>query len=153
VVLVAATPKGVCAIEFGDSAHDLVARLRARFPKAQFESGDAGFRDWVGQVLAKVERPASVLDLPLDVQGTVFQRQVWAALQGIPAGQTQSYSDVAARIGKPRAVRAVATACANNTLAVAIPCHRVVRQDGDLAGYRWGLERKAELLKRERGEP
>ena len=152
VVLVAATPKGVCAIEFGDSAHALVAQLRARFPKASFEPGDSAFREWVGKVLAKVERPASVLDLPLDVQGTVFQRQVWAALQDIPAGQTQSYSEVATRIGKPRAVRAVATACANNTLAVAIPCHRVVRQDGDLAGYRWGLERKAELLQRERGD-
>jgi len=152
VVLVAATPKGVCAIEFGDSAHELVAGLRHRFPKAHFESGDARFREWVGKVLAKLERPASVLDLPLDVQGTVFQRQVWAALRDIPAGQTQSYSEVAARMGKPRAVRAVASACANNTLAVAIPCHRVLRQDGDLAGYRWGLERKAELLKRERGQ-
>ncbi len=152
VVLVAATPKGVCAIEFGDSAHVLVERLRARFPKAQFESGDADFREWVGKVLSKVERPAGILDLPLDVQGTVFQRQVWDALQEIPAGQTQSYSQVAERIGKPRAVRAVATACASNTLAVAIPCHRVVRRDGDLAGYRWGLERKAELLKRERGD-
>ncbi len=152
VVLVAATPKGVCAIEFGDSAHDLVAKLRTRFPKAKFESGDVGFREWVGKVLAKVERPASVLDLPLDVQGTLFQQQVWAALRDIPAGQTQSYSEVAARIGKPRAVRAVATACASNTMAVVIPCHRVVRQDGDLAGYRWGLERKAELLKRERDE-
>jgi len=150
VVLVAATPRGVCAIEFGDSAHELVARLRARFPKARFEPGDPGFRAWVGQVLAQVERPAAALDLPLDVQGTLFQRQVWAALRDIPAGQTRSYTDVARQIGKPAAVRAVAAACASNTLALAIPCHRVVRQGGGLAGYRWGVERKAELLKRER---
>jgi len=147
--LVAATPKGVCAIEFGDSAHELVDRLRARFPKAQFEPGDSGFREWVGKVLAKVERPASVLDLPLDVQGTVFQQQVWAALRDIPAGQTQTYSEVATRIGKPRAVRAVASACASNTLAVAIPCHRVVRASGEMSGYRWGVARKKALLERE----
>jgi AraC family transcriptional regulator of adaptative response/methylated-DNA-[protein]-cysteine methyltransferase len=119
VLLVAATAKGVCAIEFGDSAHDLVARLRTRFPKATFESGDGTFREWVGKVLAKVDRPTGVLDLPLDIQGTVFQRQVWAALRDIPTGETQSYSEVATRIGKPRAVRAVASACAKNTLAMA----------------------------------
>jgi len=149
LILVAATEQGICAIEFGDSENELQLRLQARFPKARFVESDAVFQGWVGQVLAHVQRPSGVLELPLDVQGTVFQRQVWAALRDIPAGQTQTYSEVAERIGKPDSVRAVATACASNTLAVAIPCHRVVRKDGNLAGYRWGLERKAELLRRE----
>jgi AraC family transcriptional regulator of adaptative response/methylated-DNA-[protein]-cysteine methyltransferase len=149
VIIVAATPRGVCCIEFGDSAHALVERLRARFPKAALEPGDPQFLQWVGAVLAFIEQPRGVLDLPLDIQGTAFQRQVWEALRTIPAGRRVSYTDVASAIGRPEAVRAVATACASNAVAVAIPCHRVVRNDGGLAGYRWGIERKAELLRRE----
>jgi AraC family transcriptional regulator, regulatory protein of adaptative response / methylated-DNA-[protein]-cysteine methyltransferase len=152
VIIVAATPRGVCGIEFGESAHALVERLRQRFPKADFTAGDPGFRAWVGRVLAYIEQPAGVLDLPLDIQGTVFQRRVWQALRDIPCGSTASYAEVAQAIGKPKAVRAVATACASNNVAVAVPCHRVVRSDGSLSGYRWGPERKAELLRRERQE-
>jgi len=149
LVLVAATPRGVCAIEFADRGEDLMDRLRARFPQAHFEPGDALFKTWIGQVLAYLDQPGNALDLPLDVQGTVFQRRVWQALQGIPKGQTVSYTELAQRLGQPGAVRAVASACASNHIAVAIPCHRVVRASGDLAGYRWGVERKAELLRRE----
>jgi AraC family transcriptional regulator of adaptative response/methylated-DNA-[protein]-cysteine methyltransferase len=149
-VIVAATRKGVCAIEFDESAEALEDRIRARFPQAQFEPADAGFQRWIARVLDYIEQPRGVLDLPLDVQGTVFQRRVWQALQAIPAGETSTYSEIAARIGQPRAFRAVAHACAENAVAVAIPCHRAVRADGSLAGYRWGLARKAELLKRER---
>ena len=149
-VIVAATRKGVCAIEFGESAEALEDRIRARFPQAQFEPADVEFQRWIARVLDYIEQPRGVLDLPLDVQGTVFQRRVWQALQAIPAGETSTYSEIAARIGQPRAFRAVAHACAENAVAVAIPCHRAVRADGSLAGYRWGLARKAELLKRER---
>jgi AraC family transcriptional regulator, regulatory protein of adaptative response / methylated-DNA-[protein]-cysteine methyltransferase len=149
VILVAATPKGVCGIEFGDSAHALVERLQQRFAQASLEPGDAPFRDWVGQVLAFINQPSGLLDLPLDIQGTVFQRRVWQALRAIPCGSTASYAQVATAIGQPKAVRAVAQACARNELALAIPCHRVVRSDGSLSGYRWGAERKAELLRRE----
>jgi AraC family transcriptional regulator of adaptative response/methylated-DNA-[protein]-cysteine methyltransferase len=149
VILVASTPKGVCAIEFGDSAHALVDRLERRFPKAQLEPGDPEFRQWMGRVLAHIEHPSGLLDLPLDIQGTVFQRRVWEALRHIPCGQTVSYAEVAAAIGQPGAARAVARACASNALAVAVPCHRVVRSDGSLSGYRWGPERKALLLERE----
>jgi len=148
-VLVAATRKGVCAIEFGEAERELVKRLRERFPKAQFEPGDAEFNDWVGRVLAYLDQPQGALDLPLDVRGTVFQHRVWRALRDIPAGQTASYAEIARRIGQPKAHRAVAHACAANQVAVAIPCHRVVRGDGNLAGYRWGVERKAALLRRE----
>jgi AraC family transcriptional regulator of adaptative response/methylated-DNA-[protein]-cysteine methyltransferase len=152
VIIVAATPKGVCGIEFGDSAHALIERLQKRFAHAQFEPGDPTFREWVGRVLAYIEQPQGLLDLPLDIQGTVFQRRVWDALRAIPSGGTASYAEVAAAIGQPKAVRAVAQACAGNELAVAIPCHRVVRSDGSLSGYRWGPERKAELLRRESAE-
>jgi AraC family transcriptional regulator of adaptative response/methylated-DNA-[protein]-cysteine methyltransferase len=152
-VIVAATPKGICAIEFGDSAQALADQLHARFAQAQFEAADAGFAQWVARVLAYVEQPRGVLDLPLDVRGTVFQNRVWQALQAIPVGQTASYGEIAERIGQPRAYRAVAHACAGNPVALAIPCHRAVRTDGSLAGYRWGLARKAELLRRENEEP
>lgn len=148
-VVVAATRKGVCAIELGDSAQALAEGLLARFSQAQFEAADAGFQRWVADVLAYIEQPRGVLDLPLDVQGTVFQRRVWQALQAIPAGETASYGEIAARIGQPGAHRAVAHACAGNPVAVAIPCHRAVRTDGRLTGYRWGIARKAELLRRE----
>jgi AraC family transcriptional regulator of adaptative response/methylated-DNA-[protein]-cysteine methyltransferase len=152
VIIVAATSKGVCGIEFGDSAHTLIERLRGRFPHASFEPGDPPFRTWVGRVLTYIEHPSGLLDLPLDIQGTVFQRRVWQALRDIPSGSTASYAEVATAIGQPKAVRAVAQACANNPLAVAVPCHRVVRSDGSLSGYRWGPARKAELLRRESAE-
>jgi AraC family transcriptional regulator, regulatory protein of adaptative response / methylated-DNA-[protein]-cysteine methyltransferase len=156
VILVAATPRGVCAIEFGDSAHDLVDRLRQRFSNATLEPADTVFRQWIGKILAFIEHPQGLLDMPLDIQGTVFQQRVWNALQDIPSGQTASYAQVAEKIGQPTAVRAVARACATNQVAVVIPCHRVVRSDGSLSGYRWGAERKAELLRREalrQGDP
>jgi AraC family transcriptional regulator, regulatory protein of adaptative response / methylated-DNA-[protein]-cysteine methyltransferase len=152
MILVAATPQGVCGIEFGDSAHTLLERLRQRFAQARFEPGDALFREWMGRVLAYIDHPSGVLDLPLDIQGTVFQRRVWQALRAIPSGSTASYAQVAVSIGQPKAFRAVAQACANNEMAVAIPCHRVVRSDGNLSGYRWGPLRKAELLRREAEE-
>jgi AraC family transcriptional regulator of adaptative response/methylated-DNA-[protein]-cysteine methyltransferase len=148
-IIVAATGKGVCAIEFGDDAQTLENRLRARFPKAQFEPADAEFKHWIARVLSYLEQPRGVLELPLDVQGTVFQRRVWQALQAIPAGETASYGEIAGRIGQPRASRAVGRACAGNPVAVAIPCHRAVRANGELSGYRWGIARKAELLRRE----
>jgi AraC family transcriptional regulator of adaptative response/methylated-DNA-[protein]-cysteine methyltransferase len=151
-ILVAATERGVCAIELGDAPDALVGRLRTRFPSAVLDAGDADFRDWVGRVLAWVEHPRDALDLPLDVQGTAFQRQVWNALRAIPRGRTASYAEVARTIGRPGAARAVAAACASNALALAIPCHRVVRGDGGLSGYRWGAARKAELLRRELAE-
>jgi AraC family transcriptional regulator of adaptative response/methylated-DNA-[protein]-cysteine methyltransferase len=148
-VLVAATRRGVCAIEFGDDAQELESRLRARLPKAQFEPADAEFRRWIARVLDYLGEPQGALELPLDVQGTLFQRRVWQALRAIPAGQTASYAEVAGRIGQPGAARAVGRACADNPVAVAIPCHRAVRSDGALSKYRWGIARKAELLRRE----
>ena len=148
-VLVAATRKGVCAIEFGDDAQALESLLRERFPQAQFEAADAELGRWVARVLRYLEQPHGLLELPLDVQGTVFQHRVWQALQAIPAGETASYAEIAERIGQPGAARAVGRACAGNPAAVAIPCHRAVRADGKLAGYRWGSARKAELLRRE----
>jgi AraC family transcriptional regulator of adaptative response/methylated-DNA-[protein]-cysteine methyltransferase len=149
-VLVAATDRGVCAIEFGDTPQALAEGLRARFPKAALVDGDAAFREWVDRVLAFVERPGEALDLPLDVRGTAFQRRVWEALRAIPRGRTASYAEVARAIGRPEAARAVAAACASNAVAVAIPCHRVVRSDGSPSGYRWGAARKVALLRRER---
>ncbi len=151
-VLVAATELGVCAIMLGDDPAALVADLKARFPKARLAEPDPGLADWVAAVVRFVDDPARAegLGLPLDIRGTAFQRRVWEALREIPAGKTASYAEVAARLGSPRAVRAVAGACAANTLAVAIPCHRVVAADGGLAGYRWGVERKRRLLERER---
>lgn len=152
MMLVAATERGVCAIEFAEAEAELLARLKARFPKATLVPGDAPFQQWVALILNYLELPNASLELPLDVQGTAFQRRVWEALRRIPIGQTISYSALAGQLGQASAVRAVASACANNHLAVAIPCHRVVRTNGDLAGYRWGLARKAELLRREEGD-
>jgi AraC family transcriptional regulator, regulatory protein of adaptative response / methylated-DNA-[protein]-cysteine methyltransferase len=146
LVLVAATKRGICTIEFGDDAKELAERLRIRFPKSTVVPEDPEFAQWLAKLLAHIQYPKHALNLPLDVRGTVFQQQVWKALQDIPAGQTLSYSEVAERIGKPKAVRAVATACASNVLALAIPCHRVVRSNGDLSGYRWGVDRKRNLL-------
>jgi AraC family transcriptional regulator of adaptative response/methylated-DNA-[protein]-cysteine methyltransferase len=150
LVLIAATAQGICAIDFGDTTEALKENLSRRFPKAVFQDPDPRFTKMIRQVLAFLEEPhRGRPDLPLDVQGTAFQRRVWLALQAIPPGDTVSYSDIASRIGKPKAARAVATACAANPVAVAIPCHRVVRGNGQLGGYRWGLERKRVLLERE----
>ena len=148
-VLVAASAKGVCAILLGDDPDALVRDLQDRFPRADLVGGDAGFEATVARVVGFVEQPALGLDLPLDVRGAAFQQRVWRALVDIPPGSTASYADVARAIGAPKAARAVAGACAANALAVAIPCHRVVRSDGGLSGYRWGVERKRALLRRE----
>ncbi len=145
-VLVAATDRGLCAILLGDDADALRADLRVRFPRAMLEDGGPGFTSTVAAAVALVETPARAHALPLDIGGTAFQQQVWEALRAIPAGETASYAAIAASIGQPRAVRAVAAACAANALAVAIPCHRVLRGDGSLSGYRWGVERKRALL-------
>ena len=148
-VLVAATGKGVCAILLGDDPDALVRELQDRFSKAELVGGDRDFERLVAQVVGLIEAPALGLDLPLDIRGTAFQQRVWQALRDIPAGSTASYTDIARRIGDPKAVRAVAGACATNPIAVAIPCHRVVRSSGALAGYHWGVERKRALLERE----
>lgn len=148
-ILVARSQRGICAILLGDDADALVRELQDLFPKADLLGGEAEFEQWMAQVVGFVEAPGIGLALPLDVRGTAFQERVWQALREIPAASTASYTELAARIGAPAAVRAVASACAANRLAVAIPCHRVVRRDGDLAGYRWGVERKRELLRRE----
>lgn len=148
-ILVAATEKGVCAIEFGDDPEALARALQDRFPKARLIGGDDDFERLVAKVVGFVEAPADGLDLPLDIRGTTFQQRVWRALRAIPAGATASYAEIAKRIGRPRAVRAVAQACGANALAVAIPCHRVIRTDGSPSGYRWGVARKRTLLERE----
>ena len=148
-VLVAATDKGVCAILLGDDPDALARNLQDRFPRAQLIGADARFEAAVAKAVGLVERPTLGFDLPLDIRGTAFQQRVWAALRGTTAGERVSYADVAGAIGSPRAVRAVAGACAANHLAVAIPCHRVVRRDGALSGYAWGVERKRALLARE----
>lgn len=152
-VLVAATGRGVCAILLGDDDEALRAELRGRFAKAVLEEAGPAFSDWAAAAVALVEQPnrADTAALPLDIRGTAFQRRVWEALRAIPPGETMSYAAVAARLGQPAAVRAVAGACAANALAVAVPCHRVVAATGALAGYRWGTERKRALLARERG--
>jgi AraC family transcriptional regulator of adaptative response/methylated-DNA-[protein]-cysteine methyltransferase len=148
-ILVAATPKGICAISLGDDPDALVRGLQDRFPKAQLIGGDKAFERLVAGVVGFVEAPAQGLDLPLDLRGTAFQQRVWQALRKIPAGTTATYTEIAKRIGCPKAVRAVAQACAGNAIAVAIPCHRVVRLDGSLSGYRWGVARKRALLDKE----
>jgi AraC family transcriptional regulator of adaptative response/methylated-DNA-[protein]-cysteine methyltransferase len=148
-ILVAISERGVCAIALADNPESLVRDLQARFSQAELSGADPDVEQLIAQVADFIENPALALDLPLDVRGTAFQQRVWQALREVPAGTTISYSKMAQRIGAPKAVRAVAGACAANTLAVAIPCHRVVRTDGSLSGYRWGIERKAELLRRE----
>ena len=145
-ILVAATARGVCAILLGEEPEPLVHELQDRFPNAELIGGDDEFEALIGTVIGFVESPAGDLDLPLHVRGTAFQHRVWRALRGIPAGSTASYADIARSIGAPKAARAVAQACASNWHAVAIPCHRVVRANGGLSGYRWGIERKRKIL-------
>jgi AraC family transcriptional regulator of adaptative response/methylated-DNA-[protein]-cysteine methyltransferase len=148
--LVAATERGICMTALGDDRASLEADLRRRFPAAEFAAADDTLADWAERVAGFITDPSEQPDLPLDIRGTAFQAQVWRALQKIPPGRTATYSEIAATLGRPRAVRAVAQACASNKLALLVPCHRVIRSDGDLAGYRWGVERKRALLARER---
>jgi AraC family transcriptional regulator of adaptative response/methylated-DNA-[protein]-cysteine methyltransferase len=155
---VAQSNRGICAILLGDDPDQLLQELQRQFANAEFIGGDGEFEQLVAQVVGFIEAPALGLDLPLDIRGTAFQERVWQALRTIPVGSTASYAQIAAQIGAPNAYRAVAQACGANTLAVAIPCHRVVRSDGGLSGYRWGVERKRQLLEGERpgassGEP
>lgn len=147
--LIAVSEKGVCAILLGDDAEALREDFRARFPKAALADADVEYERLARAVVALVETPGAHVAFPLDPRGTHFQRRVWEALRAIPAGATASYAEIAARIGAPKATRAVAGACAANPVAVAIPCHRVVRSDGALSGYRWGVARKRALLARE----
>ncbi|MCZ8309993.1 MAG: methylated-DNA--[protein]-cysteine S-methyltransferase [Magnetospirillum sp.] len=149
-VLIAATDKGLCWIAIGDSDDELLAALCAQYPAAELRTADAEFARWFGSALAALEQPHVACNAPLALEGSAFQQQVWQALRNIPAGQTTSYSRLAAKLGEPQATRAVARACAANRLAVLVPCHRVVAADGSLAGYRWGLARKKTLLARER---
>ena len=148
-VLVAATAQGICAIQLGDKPGPLIEALRDRFPKAELKAGGADFERILAEAVGLVEEPERAFDLPLHVRGTAFQHKVWEVLRSIPPGETMTYAEVAAQAGCPGAVRAAASACAANKIAVAIPCHRVVRKGGALSGYRWGVERKAALLKRE----
>ncbi len=148
-ILVSATEKGICTILLGDEPGCLVRELEDRFPKAELAGGEPEFESLVARVVGLVEAPALGHDLPLDIRGTAFQQRVWQALRELPVGETASYGGIAAAVGSPKASRAVASACAANPLAVAIPCHRVVRSDGALGGYRWGVERKRALLARE----
>jgi AraC family transcriptional regulator of adaptative response/methylated-DNA-[protein]-cysteine methyltransferase len=140
---------GPRSVSLGDEPDALVRELQDRFPKARLIGGDEAFERRVAEVVGLVEHPDAGVDLPLDIRGTAFQQKVWAALRRIPAGETLSYAQLAERIGDPKAVRAVAGACAANTLALLVPCHRIVRTDGGLSGYRWGAERKSVLLQRE----
>jgi AraC family transcriptional regulator of adaptative response/methylated-DNA-[protein]-cysteine methyltransferase len=148
-ILVAQSQHGVCAISLGDDANALVEALQDRFPRANLLPGDAAFDATIALVVGFVEAPRLGLDLPLDIRGTAFQERIWRALIKVPLGQTCSYAEIAKRIGAPKAFRAVARACAQNPIALAIPCHRVVRTDGHLSGYRWGIDRKRTLLQRE----
>lgn len=149
-VLVAATERGVSAVYLGDAAGKLVNELRDEYPRAEITAADGAFAHWVEEIVARMEGSAPRRELALDLQATAFQRRVWQELQRIPRGTTRTYSQIARAVGKPRAVRAVARACATNPVSIVVPCHRVVRADGNLAGYRWGLSRKEKLLERER---
>jgi AraC family transcriptional regulator, regulatory protein of adaptative response / methylated-DNA-[protein]-cysteine methyltransferase len=148
--LVAATERGICMTALGDDRDSLAAALRQRFPAADVIAEDGGLKGWADRIVRFITAPDQNLDLPLDIQGTAFQARVWRALQKIPLGKTASYTEIAAALGQPKAVRAVAQACAANKLALIVPCHRVIRSDGELGGYRWGIDRKRELLARER---
>ena len=148
-VLVASTDRGVSAVYLGESEKDLVGELRDEYPNAELVRAADQHKDWLTEVLHRVEGSVPSMDLPLDVQATAFQRRVWNELQKIPRGTTRTYTQVARALGKPRSVRAVARACATNPVSIIVPCHRVIRTDGTLAGYRWGLQRKQKLLERE----
>ena len=148
-VLVAATERGVSAVYLGENEKNLVGELRKEYEKAQIVRAAEGNESWLKEVVRRVEGNAPSVDLPLDVQATAFQRRVWQELQKIPRGTTRTYTQVARSLGKPRSVRAVARACATNPVSILVPCHRVIRSDGTLAGYRWGLSRKQKLLERE----
>lgn len=149
-VLVGATERGVSAVYLGDAAARLVSELREEYPRAEIVAEKGGFSQWVEEIVARSEGSAPRRELPLDLQATAFQRRVWQELQRIPRGSTRTYRQIAQAVGKPRAVRAVARACATNPVSIVVPCHRVVRADGNLAGYRWGISRKEKLLERER---
>jgi AraC family transcriptional regulator of adaptative response/methylated-DNA-[protein]-cysteine methyltransferase len=149
-ILVASSKKGVVAILLGDDPEKLLRELQDRFPKAKLIGADQEYERLVARVIGFVEAPNQAPNLPLDIRGTAFQQRVWRALQGIPAGTTVSYAEIAKKIGSPKSVRAVASACAANSIAIAIPCHRVVRTDGSLSGYAWGIDRKRHLIDRER---
>jgi AraC family transcriptional regulator, regulatory protein of adaptative response / methylated-DNA-[protein]-cysteine methyltransferase len=151
LLLVAATDKGVCSVQLGDTSEELTGGLHAEFPRADVQEDETSLRSQVRVLLDYLEGQRPHPDLPLDVQGTAFQKRVWEELRRIPSGQTASYGEIAERIGQPTAVRAVARACATNPVALVTPCHRVVKQDGDISGYRWGVGRKRKLLERERG--
>lgn len=147
----AATDKGICWLAFGDEPADMLEELHAAFPKARFSNEEPRLKAWFDAVRDFILLPREALDLPMDIQGTAFQAGVWKVLGTIPLGTTHSYSEVAVKLGRTGAVRAVASACASNKVALLIPCHRVVARNGGLAGYRWGVERKQALLERERG--
>lgn len=148
-LLVGATDRGICKLSLGDESAALIADFEKEFAKAERLRDDEGLGGWTSQIIAWLEGWQPALDLPLDLRATAFQHRVWSALQAIPVGETRSYSDIAAAIGQPKATRAVAQACARNPVALVIPCHRVVRKDGKLGGYRWGIERKQQLLESE----
>lgn len=149
-VLVAATERGVSAVYLGDAESKLVTELRDEYPRAEISQASGRTQRWVREIVQRVEGKPAQEDLPLDLQATAFQRRVWQELQKIPRGSTRTYSQVAKALGSPKAVRAVARACATNPVSIVVPCHRVVREDGKLAGYRWGLNRKEQLLASER---
>ena len=151
-LIVATTGRGIRALELGDSDDALGMGLRRRFPRAEIVRDDSGLREEIRHLVDLIDQPARGCDLPLDLAGTPFQQQVWSALRSIPAGETVTYDALARSLGRPTAARAVARACASNPVAILVPCHRVLREDGGLGGYRWGIERKRILLERERGE-
>jgi len=149
-LIIAATDRGICAIEFGDDPEALPEQVQSRFPNAQLNKADLGFKTLIKEVVDFIESPKDTFQVPLDIQGTAFQQQVWEVLRQINPGETMSYTDVAERLGKPNAVRAVASACSSNKLAVVIPCHRIISKAGKTGGYRWGIERKKKLLQLEK---
>ncbi len=149
-VLVAATERGVSAVYLGDTESNLIQELREEYPRAEIAQATDSLGHWVKEIVQRVEGKPPRIELPLDLQATAFQRRVWQELQHIPRGSTRTYSQVARALGNPKAVRAVARACATNPVSIVVPCHRVIREDGNLAGYRWGLSRKEQLLAQER---
>jgi AraC family transcriptional regulator of adaptative response/methylated-DNA-[protein]-cysteine methyltransferase len=149
-VLVAATERGVSAVYLGDAENALLAELRQEYPRAEIALATDSFQRWVREIVQRIEGKQPRMELPLDLQATAFQRRVWQELQRIPRGRTRTYAQVARSLGKPKAVRAVARACATNPVSIVVPCHRVIREDGTLAGYRWGVSRKEQLLAQER---